>query len=249
MKETLTKLQKPYLLYFLKLICPLAMLLVYLIVTNGITFTSLISYVVFYMLIYVIGTNIFFHRYWSHKHFSTNPLLVKIFTVAGLFSLVGGPLFYVLVHRQHHIHSDDKLDPHSPHNGRFHAFIGWIFKAHTLTIPIKLVKDLLVEKNRWLLHIDVYKIYIVYTGVICVYLLGTNIFIGLLLAMFTAFFIELYINAFLHDPVIKTSKNSNKVMCWITFGGMEHKLHHDGSTKTNAGDPAYPLINLLSKFS
>jgi stearoyl-CoA desaturase (delta-9 desaturase) len=172
-----------------------------------------------------------------------------MFTIAGLFSLVGGPLFYVLVHRYHHIHSDNELDPHSPHHGKFHAFIGWVFKAHTLTIPIKLVKDLLVEKNKWLLQIDIYKIYIVYTVVICAYVLSTSILIGLLLAMFTAFFIELYINAFLHDPEIKISKNSNRVMCRITFGGMEHKLHHAGSAKTDPADPAYPLVNLLSKFS
>lgn len=245
MRDDLRALQKPYMHHFLKVVVPLAALMVALIAFGGIGITSVLSFVVFYFIIYVMGTNIFYHRYWSHKHFTPNNAVLKFFTVAGLFTMIGGPIFYALAHRFHHKHSDDELDPHSPIHGRWHAFAGWIFDAHKTNFPIKMVRDLLTVENRWLLTIDKNKVYIIYLVVIFVGIVSPAILLGLLMAMFTSCFIELFINTWLHDPVLKIAKNATPALCWLTAGGMQHKLHHDNSARTSVDDPAYYIVRLL----
>lgn len=246
-KHYFDKIQQPYWIYFTTLTIPLFLLLVYLLWSTKVIPLTLYSYLIFYVVIYIYGTNIFFHRYWSHKQFICNNTILKFFTIAGLFSLSGGPIHYVLVHRFHHHHSDDDLDPHSPCHGRYHAFIGWIFKAHTLKIPLKIIRDLLADKNSWLLKIDAYKRQIIYTIVLITLVIDKNITVGLLLAMFTTLLIELSINAFLHDPKTKTALNSNILFCWLTAGGLMHKIHHDKSSVLTKEDPGYYFVKLICR--
>lgn len=247
MKENLKSLQRPYIEYFFKLVVPLFLALTALLYHVQVTWVTIISFSIFYFTVYIMGTNIFFHRYWSHRQFKTNQFLVKFFTVSGLFSLVGGPIFYVLAHRFHHLHSDDELDPHSPAHGRWHAFIGWIFKAHHLTIPLSMIRDLLNEENKWIIKVDLHKIKIIYVTILVIALISLEILTGLIMAMFVSFFIELFINAFLHSAKDKTVYNMPYIFCLITAGGLMHKLHHDQSKVLTKEDPAYYLVKLIRK--
>jgi fatty-acid desaturase len=148
------------------------------------------------------------------------------------------------VHRTHHAYSDTEKDPHSPINGRIYALIGWMFKVHQIRIPITLIRD--VIKVRWLVKIDLYRIYIIYAIVLVSSVISLSMTLGLLMAMFTAFFIEMGINAFMHDPVKQESLNANEFLCWITAGGLKHKLHHENSGKATEADPGYYFIKLIS---
>jgi fatty-acid desaturase len=241
------KINQPYYLYFCFLTVPLALLMFYLLFTHQYSIVTLFSYIISYIIVYIYGTNIYFHRFWSHRQFKSNILLTKFFTTAGLFSLSGGPVHYTLVHRYHHYHSDTELDPHSPLKGRWFAFIGWLFQKNPSPIPLKIVKDFFHEENNWVLKIDAYKIYIVHSVVILTLLINPKITLGLLFAMFNALLIELSINAFLHNVKSKTAVNAHPIICWLTAGGTMHELHHNKSAVISKDDPGYFFVKLVTR--
>jgi stearoyl-CoA desaturase (delta-9 desaturase) len=47
-------------------------------------------------------------------------------------TLEGGPIFWVAVHRQHHQHSDQPLDPHTPRVSAFWSHLGWVIFGEAL---------------------------------------------------------------------------------------------------------------------
>ena len=57
----------------------------------------------------------FYHRYFSHRTFSTSRAAQFLFALVGNSSLQRGPLWWAAHHRRHHRHPDEHIDPHSPH--------------------------------------------------------------------------------------------------------------------------------------
>lgn len=56
----------------------------------------------------------FYHRYFSHRTFKTNRLVQFLFALIGTSAAQRGPLWWAAHHREHHRHSDEEPDPHSP---------------------------------------------------------------------------------------------------------------------------------------
>jgi stearoyl-CoA desaturase (delta-9 desaturase) len=84
--------------------------------------TSLIVYYLFGMF----GINVGFHRYLSHRSFKTNSFFHYAMTIVGTLAVMGSPIGWVSVHRQHHRYSDQDGDPHSPHIlGPFRTWFGF----------------------------------------------------------------------------------------------------------------------------
>lgn len=239
------KINQPYWIYFSSLIVPMILLISYLIFVYGITLTSIISFIVSYVIIYIYGTSLFYHRYWSHRQFHCHPWLVKFFTVAGLFGLNNGPVLYTLVHRYHHQHTDTDLDPHTPLKGRWFAFMGWLFQKNPPPLPLRLIKDLLHDDNAWVLKVDAYKIYIIHAGVLLSLLIDPKITIGLIFGMFSGLLIELLINAFAHNVKTKKAMNTHPIITWLTAGGTLHEHHHDKSAVCSKDDPGYYFVKLI----
>lgn len=87
-----------------------------------------------------LGITIGYHRLFTHKAFATPRWMMLFWGVLGSMAAEGPLLTWVGVHRKHHQHSDDELDPHSPNFGRsagllgvlrgwLHAHVGWIVMA------------------------------------------------------------------------------------------------------------------------
>jgi stearoyl-CoA desaturase (Delta-9 desaturase) len=88
------------------------------------------------------GVTIGFHRLVTHRAFGAPAPVRYIFAVLGSMAVEGPVIRWAATHRLHHQHSDDHLDPHSPHTdtrgargpgvlatlrGVFHAHVGWLF--------------------------------------------------------------------------------------------------------------------------
>lgn len=58
---------------------------------------------------------IFAHRAWSHKSWYPNKYLNRFGLFMHTQSLVGSSIAYVAIHREHHKHTDEIGDPHSPY--------------------------------------------------------------------------------------------------------------------------------------
>ncbi len=84
-----------------------------------------------------------YHRYFSHKTYSTSRIGQFLLAVWGGTTVQRGPLWWAYHHRHHHKHSDDEHDAHSPHvHGFWWSHIGWITSRRNFPTDYSQVKDL-----------------------------------------------------------------------------------------------------------
>ena len=98
-----------------------------------------------------VGITLCFHRLLTHRSFKTPKWFEYVLVLCGCLAWQGSPVTWVGVHRLHHKHSDDALDPHSPTHGFTWAHITWTLhrKLEGIHGP-DAAKDLLRDKGmRW----------------------------------------------------------------------------------------------------
>ena len=74
------------------------------------------------------GVTIGLHRLLTHRSFETSPAVKAILLILGAMTGESSPIYWASAHIQHHAHSDEEGDPHSPLVGLWHAHIGWFFE-------------------------------------------------------------------------------------------------------------------------
>ena len=85
----------------------------------------------------------FYHRYFSHRTYSTSRTWQFIQAVWGACCVQRGALWWAYTHRHHHLHSDEEPDKHSPRqDGFLWAHIGWITSSKNFPTDYRRVKDL-----------------------------------------------------------------------------------------------------------
>ncbi len=84
-----------------------------------------------------------YHRYFSHKTYSTSRPMQFILALWGGTTVQRGPLWWAYHHRHHHQHSDEAEDAHSPHvHGFLWSHIGWITSRRNFPTDYSKVRDL-----------------------------------------------------------------------------------------------------------
>lgn len=88
------------------------------------------------------------HRYFSHAGFKTGTWRHRFLTIGSFLAGGGTPISWTVQHLQHHAHSDNGMDLHSPVHGFFHSALLWplqgkdYFESKQQTItPKHLVRD------------------------------------------------------------------------------------------------------------
>ena len=96
-----------------------------------------------------LGINLCYHRMLTHRGLVCPKWLEYSFAVLGVCCMQDTPARWVAVHRLHHVHSDERDDPHSPLAGFFWGHMGWMFlkneNLNRLEIYSRFAKDLLRE--------------------------------------------------------------------------------------------------------
>ena len=84
-----------------------------------------------------------YHRYFSHKTYSTSRPMQFVLALIGGTAVQRGPLWWAYHHRHHHQHSDEAEDAHSPHvHGFWWSHIGWITSRRNFPTDYSKVRDL-----------------------------------------------------------------------------------------------------------
>ena len=99
-----------------------------------------------------LGSAVILHRVVSHNSIQLKKYLKKPLLFLSCLCVQGSPLWWAAVHRgQHHPNADTDRDPHSPKNGFWHSYIGWIHNKKLGRINLKVVRDLRNDKyHLWL---------------------------------------------------------------------------------------------------
>ncbi len=99
----------------------------------------------------------FYHRYFSHKTYSVSRPMQFLMALAGCTAGQRGPLWWASHHREHHITSDTRADPHSPKNGFLNSHTLWFLKRSNFPMRKERIKDMLkfpelafLERIDWL---------------------------------------------------------------------------------------------------
>ena len=118
---------------------------------TGVTGRALAVLVVLYLL-RMFGIGAGYHRYFSHRAFSTGRTFQVVLACLAQSSAQSSVLWWAAKHRRHHRHSDSDEDTHSPgRRGFFYSHVGWIFDARHRGTDLVHVADLAgFPELRWL---------------------------------------------------------------------------------------------------
>lgn len=212
--------------------------------------------VIAYVFTCMLGINIGYHRLISHRSFKTYDFIEKIFSILGVLTVVGSPLAWTAVHRQHHRYVETDKDPHSPYVlGKFNA---WIGRWNKDPLDLKLVRDMRKDKFQKFLHNNYLAIIISY----CTFLAIINplfvVFVFSIPACISLFSTSVVI-VIAHYQGYKTYdlKHDQARNSWVThllsLGEGWHNNHHAKPYQWKQGeqwwefDPPSWVIKLIKK--
>ncbi|CAN5637321.1 fatty acid desaturase [soil metagenome] len=215
-----------------------------------------------------LGITVGYHRLLSHRAFKVPRWLEYLIVSGAYLGFEGSPIFWVTAHRLHHRYSDQKGDPHSPRDGLWHAFIGWMYdrkmeitrEQRLLTCP-----DLYRDKVYQALQIEPEGLDGLLCLVVCVIfrivlysLFGLPVLIGSLLGTLLAFASPLLVNTLCHMPQLGYSTYSCRdqsrnvwYVAAVAFGEGWHNNHHAFPQSARHGlrplelDLSWMVISLL----
>ncbi|QOJ01961.1 MAG: acyl-CoA desaturase [Phycisphaeraceae bacterium] len=98
----------------------------------------------------------FYHRYFSHRSFRTSRPMQFVFALLGCSAVQRGPLWWAAHHREHHRHSDQEGDLHSPRlHGILWSHLLWFLQPENTGTNTKAVPDLIkYPELRWIDRYD-----------------------------------------------------------------------------------------------
>jgi fatty-acid desaturase len=81
-----------------------------------------------------LSTGLYLHRYLAHRSFEMAMPLQFLFALGSALTFMRSPFWWAGQHRVHHQKSDQPGDVHSPRDGFWHAYVGWVLKSGDRTM-------------------------------------------------------------------------------------------------------------------
>lgn len=212
--------------------------------------------VITYWIIGVLGINIGYHRLLSHRSFKTHWFWEQLFSLIGVLTVVGSPLAWVAVHRQHHRSAERPGDPHSPYLlGNLRAWFGiWNMPR----LDLKLVRDIRENNFQRELHKKYLLVILIWIGILFAYdpLMIIYVFAipaCLCLHSTSAIIVIAHRHGYRPYPDVKDQSRNSWIANLITLGEGWHNTHHAKPYAWNNQErwwefdiPAY-IIKLIKK--
>jgi len=222
-----------------------------------------------------LGMTVGYHRLFTHRAFSTTPVMSCFLIIMGSMAGRGPMLSWVAMHRRHHELSDHEGDLHSPNlhgitvlgrlRGFLHAHLTWMIE-HDYPNVAHYVPDLMAERT--LVAVNSYYYAWVLLGLLIPALIGgvataslwgafTGFLWGGVVRMFVVEQSMSAINSLLHTfgarPFLTRDDNSRNlgVMALLAWGEGWHNNHHAFPYSAAFGlrwfefDPGFLFIRLL----
>jgi stearoyl-CoA desaturase (delta-9 desaturase) len=186
----------------------------------------------------VIGNNIAFHRYFTHRGFKTSEFKHKLLTFWTVLLASGGPIAYAMNHRHHHIYADTEKDTHSPVISFWHTITGaWEFRGYKWFAEKGVefrVRDLMRDSTIKFVETHYFKIWIA-IAVICLFIDWRLLVFGFLApAGYYHLTANLVVVGIDHLKFVGSYRNyntadnsyNNHFLAWFSLGEGYHNNHH-----------------------
>ncbi|MBC7541936.1 MAG: acyl-CoA desaturase [Candidatus Sericytochromatia bacterium] len=84
-----------------------------------------------------------YHRLYAHRSYKAHPAVQACFLFFAASAMQNSALKWCNDHRRHHVHTDEKEDPHPVTRGFFYVHMGWVMMVEKKRYRSNLVKDLM----------------------------------------------------------------------------------------------------------
>jgi fatty-acid desaturase len=227
------------------------------------SWTNLLVAAFLYWVAVGLGISMGYHRLHTHRGFKTPKLFEYFLAVCGTLTLEGGPMFWVAIHRQHHQHSDQTLDPHTPRVSGFWSHLGWVVfgeaQHNDTAIMARYAPDL--GRDRFYQWLSTYHwVPLTTVGLILLAIGGWPmvnwaIFLRVVVGLHATWLVNSATHMWGSRRFV--TKDDSKNSWWVallTFGEGWHNNHHAHPVSARHGlawyefDPTWIELKLLSKI-
>ena len=179
-----------------------------------------------------LGITLGWHRLVSHRSFQVPKWLEYFFVFCGTLAMQGGPIWWVGLHRHHHLYSDQNVDHHDSNKGFWWSHMGWMFHEVPAVKEIpRFTKDIaddpvyrFMDNNFFLIQIAL--------GVL-LYAIGGLPFVlwGIFMRLALVYHCTWLVNSATHKFGYRTyDAGDRSTNCWwvavLTYGEGWHNNHH-----------------------
>jgi fatty-acid desaturase len=216
----------------------------------------LLSSIVMFYVLSILGISVTLHRYYSHKGFKMTSALHWFCTGIAVLAGRGSPIGWVYIHRMHHATSDTEKDPHSPHFNTFKFFGFKPVYDESKQINYFIVKELLTKTH---INIDKYYMLFILAYILLLGLININlIFYMWAVPIFAVSVSQVAFNYFAHTYGYRNfqtkDRSTNNVWLWpLIMGDAWHNNHHGNPASMTTQmkwweiDPADYLIRMIRR--
>ena len=179
-----------------------------------------------------LGITLGWHRLLSHRSFQVPKWLEYFFALCGTLALQGGIIWWVGLHRHHHLHSDQDVDHHDSKKGFLWSHVRWMcFEIPAESDIPRFTKDIVNDKFYQFLNSYFFPLQVV-LGVV-LYLIGSwpFVFWGVFARLVIVYHCTWLVNSATHKFGYRNFETTdNSTNCWwvalTTYGEGWHNNHH-----------------------
>jgi stearoyl-CoA desaturase (delta-9 desaturase) len=179
-----------------------------------------------------LGITLGFHRLVTHRSFQTPKWLEYFLVFCGTLACQGGPIDWIGMHRIHHVHSDQELDPHDSNQGFWWSHMGWMLHHSPAFAEVpRFTKDIaddpvyqFLQKNMVFIQVAL--------GVVLLLLGGWSFVVwGIFVRLIFVWHCTWFVNSATHKFGYRTYESDDRsTNCWwvalLTYGEGWHNNHH-----------------------
>lgn len=179
-----------------------------------------------------LGITLGFHRLVTHRSFQTPKWLEYFLALCGTLACQGGPFEWIGMHRIHHLHSDQDVDPHDSNKGFWWSHLGWMLHHAPAQDDIsRYIKDISDDPVYQFYQKNMIGIQVA-LGVLLLLLGGWPFVIwGIFVRVVVVYHCTWLVNSATHKFGYRSHESGDKsTNCWwvalLVFGEGWHNNHH-----------------------
>ncbi|MBF2001219.1 MAG: acyl-CoA desaturase [Synechococcales cyanobacterium M58_A2018_015] len=204
-----------------------------------------------------LGITLGWHRLVTHRSFQTPKWLEYFLVFCGTLAMQGGPIWWVGLHRHHHLYSDQPVDHHDSGKGFWWSHMGWMLhEVPAENEAPRFTKDIADDPVYQFLDKYFLGVQVAFAGVL--YLLGGWTFVlwGIFVRLVLVYHTTWLVNSATHKFGYRTYESGDRsTNCWwvalLTYGEGWHNNHHAFQYSARHGlkwweiDMTWMMIQLL----
>jgi sn-1 stearoyl-lipid 9-desaturase len=179
-----------------------------------------------------LGITLGWHRLVAHRSFKTPKWLEYLLVFLGTLSLQRGPIWWIGLHRHHHVHSDRPTDHHDSRKGFWWSHMGWVYQDVPAEAELpRFTKD--IADDPVYKFLDKYFFELQVLLAVALYLIGGWSFIvwGVCVRLVVTLHFTFFVNSATHRFGYRSHETDDySTNCWwvalVTYGEGWHNNHH-----------------------